>query len=345
MARNPIPIINNISPFTEGAPPDDLQIEAINQEEVLIGDPALDEIVEQDSTFDENLVEQISQKELNRKASDLIKTYETDLSSRSEWEDKYKDGLKTLDADGGLTESEEQRASRGLSTVIHPLISEAATQFNAKAIAELYPSGGPVKTVIVGEPNEELEEQAKRVRDFMNYQITSEMPEYFPDLDQMLFHLPLVGQAFKKVWWDPEKNRQMSLFVKAEDFVVAPDANDLKTASRYTQIIRMSKNDFNKYVDAGFYEPSDFDGEGLDPAGATINEIEGLDAYDSEGKSEMMTLLEMHIYEQFDGLDGFEGKEDNNEVAIPYVVTIDYEAEKVVSIRRNWKEDDERKER
>ena len=150
-----------------------------------------------------------------------------------------------MDPEGGLEESDEERASRGLSTVVHPMISEAATQFNARAIAELYPSGGPVKTVIIGEPNDDTEEQARRVQQFMNYQIQEEMPEYFPDLDQMLFHLPLVGQTFKKVWWDANKDRQCSKFVKAEDFVVAPESTDLYTSPRYTHVIRMPRNDYN----------------------------------------------------------------------------------------------------
>ena len=184
-------------PFAEGAPPDELQVETVG-DEVLIGDPELDNIEDVESSFDENLAEQIDEKELNQKASELIQSYETDREARSEWEDRYKKGLETLDPEGGLQEGEDERASRGLSVVV-PLIAEAATQFNARAIDELYPSGRPVKTVIVGEPTEESENQARRVKDFMNYQITQEMPEYFPELDQMLFHLQLFGHNFKNV--------------------------------------------------------------------------------------------------------------------------------------------------
>jgi hypothetical protein len=221
MARSPT-VPTELAPFAEGTPLDDLQVEEIDNDEVLIGDPELDEVSEDESNFDANLAEVIDDNELARKGQTLISYYENDREARSEWEDRYKKGLQTLDPDGGLDESEEERATRGLSTVVHPMISEAATQFNAKAIAELYPSGGPVKTVIVGDPNEELEEQARRVREFMNYQITQEMPEYFPDLDQMLFQLPLVGQTFKKVWWDANMDRQCSQFVKAEDFRCRP---------------------------------------------------------------------------------------------------------------------------
>ena len=155
MARSPINIQAEEPMFAEGEPADDLQVENIG-DDVLIGDPAED-MVQEATDFDQNLAEVIDERELSKKADELIQHYENDKSARSEWERRYKEGLRTLDTEGGLDESEDQRASRGLSTVVHPLISEAATQFNARAIAELYPSDGPVKTVIVGEPNEEVE--------------------------------------------------------------------------------------------------------------------------------------------------------------------------------------------
>ena len=336
MARKPVAIQQQTVPFSEGAPADDLQVETIG-DEVLIGDPELDKTVEPDSTFDENLAEDMSAKDLGRTASDLISYYNNDREARSEWEERYKKGLETLNPDGGMEDSEDERASRGLSIVVHPMIAEAATQFNARAIAELYPSGGPVKTVIVGDPNEELEEQARRVREYMNYQITQEMPEYFPDLDQMLFHLPLVGQTFKKVWWDSNLERQCSQFVKAEDFVVAPESKDLYTSPRYTHVIRMPKIDYNRYVQSGYYLPTSDKGGDLDPSGDTIGQIEGVDQYGDSSEDEVITLLEMHVYESFE--------DEDAEVAIPYVVTVDYDNEKIVSIRRNWREEDELKKR
>ena len=339
MARQP-----KVIPFAETMPSDDFQVEQINDDEVLIGDPELDIVDETESTFDENLADTIDAKELNGVASQLISSYESDKEARSDWEYRYKQGLETLDTSGGQDEEENQRATRGLSTVVHPMIAEAATQFNARAIAELYPSGGPVKTVIIGEPNEEMEEQAKRVKDFMNYQITQEMPEYFPDLDQMLFQLPLVGHTFKKVWWDANLERQCSQFVKAEDFVVSPDSKDLYTATRYTHVIRMPKNDFNKYVEAGHYLPSKYSAEDVDPSGDIGSEIEGVDPY-GDSNDQVMTLLEVHSYEMFDGIDGIEDNEDDDAVALPYVITIDYDAEKIVAVRRNWEEEDEKKKR
>ena len=321
-------------PFAEGSPPDDLKVEEVG-DDVLIGDPELDIVEETESSFDENLAEQIDEKELNRKASELIKAYETDREARSEWEEKYKKGLETLDADGGLDEGEDERATRGLSVVVHPLIAEAATQFNARAIAELYPSGGPVKTVIVGEPTEESEDQARRVKDFMNYQITQEMPEYFPELDQMLFHLPLVGHTFKKIWWDVNLDRQCSQFVKAEDFVVSPESKDLHTSIRYTHVIRMPKNDYERYVESGYYLPTSDQGSDIDPSGNTVGQIEGVDQDLDESEDHMITLLEMHVYDYFD--------EEESEVGLPYVITIDYDNDTIVSIRRNWNEEDEKK--
>ena len=341
MAREPVSIQQSIAPFAETAPADELQVEEIG-DDVLIGDPELDSVEDIDSTFDANLAEDMSDKELNTSASELISYYNNDREARSEWEDRYKKGLKTLDPDGGMEESEDERASRGLSIVVHPMIAEAATQFNARAIAELYPSGGPVKTVIIGDPNEELEEQARRVREYMNYQITQEMPEYFPDLDQMLFHLPLVGQTFKKVWWDSTMDRQCSQFVKAEDFVVAPESKDLYTSPRYTHGIRIPKNDYNRYVQSGYYLPTDDKGGDIDPSGDTIGEIEGVDQYGDDSQDQVMTLLEMHVYHNFeDDIDD----DDDNAVGIPYVVTVDYDNESIVSIRRNWREEDDMKKR
>ena len=339
MAREPVVIQQPLAPFAETAPADDLQVEEIG-DDVLIGDPELDNIEEEDTNFGANLAEEMSDKELTQAASSLVTYYNNDREARSEWEERYKKGLKTLDPDGGMEESEDERATRGLSVVVHPMIAEAATQFNAKAISELYPSGGPIKTVIVGDPNEELEEQARRVREYMNYQITQEMPEYFPDLDQMLFHLPLVGQTFKKVWWDTNMDRQCSQFVKAEDFVVAPESKDLYTSPRYTHIIRIPKNDYNRYVQSGYYLQTDDKGGDIDPSGDVIGEIEGVDQYGDDSQDQVMTLLEMHVYDNFEE---DTDDDDDNAVGIPYVVTVDYDNEKVVSIRRNWREDDERK--
>jgi len=339
MAKQP-----NVIPFQEGAPADELEVEQIG-DEVLIGNASLDDIVEITDEHDQNLAEELDENDSARKAQNLLEAFESDKEARSEWEYRYKQGLETLEPDGGLSEEEEQRATRGLSTVVHPMIAEAATQFNAKAIAELYPSGGPVKTTIIGEPTEELEDQARRVKDYMNYQITQEMPEYFPDLDTMLFQLPLIGHAFKKVFFDTNLGRQCSQFVKAEDFIVAPDSKDLLTSIRYSHIIRMPRNDYNRYVEGGYYLPIKYMGSEIDPAGSIGEDIEGVSQGD-EAHNETVTLIEMHVYETFDGIDGIVDDEENQDmVAFPYVVTIDYDSQKIVSVRRNWEQEDEKKSR
>ena len=339
MAKDPTAMI----PFSEGAPDDGLQVEELPSGEVLVGafTPANDE---PESEFDQNLVEFIDPRDLSSSASELIDYFESDKAGRMEWEQRYKDGLKTLDPDGNLHDDDEERAIRGLSQVVHPMIAEAATQFQSRAIAELYPSGGPVRTVIVGETDDEVDAQATRVKEYMNYQITQEMPEFFPDLDKMLFHLPLVGQTFKKVWFDPSLDRVTARFVQAEDFVVSPDSTDLKTSPRYTHTIKLSRNDYNRFVKAGYYEPLDLTSVGADEDSNTVEEIEGISAYDAERDDGTVVLLEMHTYYMFDGIDGADSSDDNA-VALPYVITIEQNSEKIVSVRRNWNEEDERQEK
>ena len=329
---------DKIIPFSEGSPPDDLEVEDVGDGTVLIGEP--EDIIEPTTEFDANLAEVIEEDEINKQATLLLNYYETDRQARSTWEERYKDGLKTLDADGGMMDSDDQRATKGLSQVVHPMIAEAATQFQARAIAELFPAGGPVKTVSIGDGDDEVREQAIRVKDYMNYQLLEEMPEYFPDVDQMLFHLPLIGQTFKKVWFDPSLKRITSRFVKAENFVVAPESTDLLTSPRYTHVIEMPRNEYNKFVQAGYYLPSERFAASGEPNENVVYDIEGINPSESEGNDEVMTLLEMHTDVIWDNIDNV-NKEDPDAVALPYVITIDHESQKIVSIRRNWLEEDE----
>ena len=340
MAKDPAAII----PFSEGSPADSLKVEELPDGNVLVGDPETEE-QPQDSKFEENIALDLSEAVLNNTASELINFYETDRAGRQEWEQRYKDGLKTLDIDGNVVDDDENRAVRGLSQVVHPIIAEAATQFQARAIQELYPAGGPVRTIIVGEADDELEEQATRVKEYMNYQIVEEMPEFFPDLDKMLFHLPLVGQTFKKVWYDPSMDRLTARFVQAEDFVVSPDSTDLRTSPRYTQIIKLSRNDYNRFVKAGYYEPLGPNEGGADiEESSTVESIEGISAFGAEQDDKTVVLLEMHTYYMFDGIDDADSS-DIDAVALPYVITMEQESQTVVSIRRNWHEDDENQEK
>ena len=340
MARDPAAII----PFSDGAPGDTLKVEELSDGNVLIGE-AEQVVDEPSSDFEANLVSELSEQDLKSTASELIDYYQTDKAGRNEWEERYKDGLKTLDTDGNLLDDDENRAVKGLSQVVHPIIAEAATQFQARAIAELYPAGGPVRTVIIGEADDELEEQATRVKEYMNYQIMEEMPEFFPDLDKMLFHLPLVGQTFKKVWYDPSMDRLTARFVEAEDFVVSPDSTDLRTSPRYTQVIKLSRNDYNRFVKAGYYEPlSNYEGGSDVTTPDTVETIEGISPYGSEQDDKTVVLLEMHTYYMFDDIDGGDST-DQDAVALPYVITIEQESQTVVSIRRNWHEDDDKQEK
>tara|TARA_R110000751_G_scaffold69420_5_gene140990 strand:- start:2436 stop:4940 length:2505 start_codon:yes stop_codon:yes gene_type:complete len=340
MAKDPAAII----PFSEGSPADSLKVEELPDGNVLVGDPETEE-QPQDSKFEENIALDLSEAVLNNTASELINFYETDRAGRQEWEQRYKDGLKTLDIDGNVVDDDENRAVRGLSQVVHPIIAEAATQFQARAIQELYPAGGPVRTIIIGEADDELKEQASRVKEYMNYQIVEEMPEFFPDLDKMLFHLPLVGQTFKKVWYDPSMDRLTARFVQAEDFVVSPDSTDLRTSPRYTQIIKLSRNDYNRFVKAGYYEPLGPNEGGADiEESSTVESIEGISAFGAEQDDKTVVLLEMHTYYMFDGIDDADSS-DIDAVALPYVITMEQESQTVVSIRRNWHEDDENQEK
>ena len=340
MAKDPAAVI----PFSDGSPADTLNVEELPDGDVLIGDAELDEEVET-SSFEENIAKELPQNVLNNIASELIDYFETDKAGRDEWEQRYKEGLKTLSMDGNVVDDDEDRAVRGLSQVVHPIIAEAATQFQSRAISELYPADGPVRTVVVGEMTDELEEQATRVKDYMNYQILEEMPEFFPDLDKMLFHLPLVGQTFKKVWYDPSMDRLTARFVQAEDFVVSPDSTDLRTSPRYTQIIKLSRNDYNRFVQAGYYEPlGAYDSAGDINDAGTVETIEGINPYGAEQDDKTVFLLEMHTYYMIDGVDDADSS-DPNAVALPYVITIDQESQTIVSIRRNWHEEDEKQEK
>ena len=325
MAKDPAAVI----PFSDGSPADTLNVEELPDGDVLIGDAELDEEIET-SSFEENIAKELPQNVLNNIASELIDYFETDKAGRDEWEQRYKEGLKTLSMDGNVVDDDEDRAVRGLSQVVHPIIAEAATQFQAKAINELFPARGPVGATILGEATEETQRQADRVSTYMNYQLTDEMTEYFPDLDQMLFHLPLVGQTYKKCWFDINLRRITSRFVQAEDFVIDAGATDLESAARYTHILRIPRHEYNQYVANGFYEPVSNLGSPLEET--TVQDIDGVDAVYSENYAPV-ELLEIHTFSDI-------LNEDEEDPDKPVVITIHKESESVVAIRRNWDEED-----
>jgi len=255
------------------------------------------------------------------------------MESRSEWEETYTKGLDQL----GVKHEERSQPFEGASGVTHPLIAESVTQFQAQAYKELLPSGGPVKTQVLGLQDAAREEQASRVKNFMNYQIMEIMEEFDPDMDQLLFYLPLSGSTFKKVYFDQAKQRAVSKFIPAQDLVVPYAASDLATASRVTHVLRMDANEVRKMQIAGVYrdvELSKYE-EGEDEVRQKIDEIQGTSRTYTD---EVFTILEMHV--DLD-LEGFEDMSPNGEptgIALPYIVTIDEGSGKILGIRRNFEE-------
>ena len=279
-----------------------------------------------------NLAEELDEKEVAKVGKDLVRAYEDDKSSRKNWEDQYSKGLRML----GIVVEDRQDPFPGASGVHHPLLAEAATQFQARAIAEMFPAGGPVKTQIIGKTTDKKLEQAQRVQDFMNFQVTQEIPDYFNELDQMLFYLSLAGSAFKKIYFDNTLDRICSKFVPAEEFVISMENTDLETADRYTQVMKLTRTEIRKHQISGYYK--DVPLTKSDPnTGATSGDmveqtLQRLEGMTPSMASKIHTLLEVHA--------NVDLGEDPDQLALPYIITIDYESQRVLSIRRNWKEED-----
>ena len=230
---------------------------------VAFGEEVTEEPLEPD--FYRNLSEDMDQRDLDRLASQLIDNYKEDKDSRKDWENSYSEGLNLL----GMDNEERTQPFQGASGVYHPLLSEAVAQFQASAYKELLPAGGPVDTRIVGKVSPERTSQATRVKDFMNYQITEVMQEFDPELDQMLFYLPLSGSSFKKVYYDENLNRAVSKFITSEDLVVPYETTDLLSASRITHVIKMKTNDVRKLQLSGFYRDIELIPTSPDPSEIT----------------------------------------------------------------------------
>ena len=283
-----------------------------------------------------NLAEILDDSVLGALSSDLRDKIDDDRESREDWEEAISKGLKLL----GVNYEERNDPFLGASGVHHPLLSEAVTQFQAQAYKEMLPAGGPVKTQILGAPNKMLEDQAQRVKDFMNYQITEIMEEYDPDTDQMLFYLPLTGSTFKKVYFDAGKQRAVSKFVPAEDLIVPYSASDLNTAERVTHVVRMTENELRKLQVAGVYRDIDLQAGDEDDDSSirtTGNELQGIRP--SYG-DDTFTLLEIHT--EID-LEGFEDIDEGGEptgVKLPYIVTLDEGSGQVLSVVRNYRQAD-----
>jgi hypothetical protein len=280
-----------------------------------------------------NLAEFLDEGYLGEISTELQGSYEDDLSSRSEWEEGYTKGLDQL----GVKYEERSQPFEGASGVTHPLIAESVTQFQAQAYKELLPAGGPVQTQVMGLQDAEREEQASRVKHFMNYQITEVMEEYDPDMDQLLFYLPLSGSTFKKVYFDEARQRAVAKFVPAQDLVVPYSATDLQTAPRVTHVLRMDANEIRKLQVAGFYrdiELSKYETES-DPVRQKVDEIQGTSKSYTD---DVYTLLEMHVDLDLEGFEDMSPEGEPTGIQLPYIVTIDEGSGQVLSIRRNFDE-------
>lgn len=287
----------------------------------------------------DDLSRHIHEQDLATLASQLFADFRADERSLDDNRKIIEKGLKLL----GVTLEELTEPFEGACSAVYPLMLEAAVQFQARAIAELFPSSGPVKTQIIGSNTHERVQQAARVKEFMNYQLTEVMDEYFDELDQMLFTLPIVGSCFKKLYYDPSLGRPVSRLVPVENFVVAYHVTDLRTCGRYTHVIPMEEVELKKLQASGFYRddvmPVSEPSEEKKPVQTQVHKIEGRTETPEAGGNHY-NLLEMHV--DLD-LPGFEDRTSDNEktgIALPYVVTLDKQSQKILSIRRNWAEDD-----
>ena len=308
----------------------DIEVEELQEEEL---EEEL-EAEEEENPFYENLAETLDERVLSRMAGELISDYKKDKESRSDWEKSYTNGLDLL----GFKYNNESGPFQGASSVTHPMLAEAVTQFQAQAYKELLPSDGPVRTQVVGELTDEKTAQAERVKEFMNYMIMNKMEEYTPEFDQLLFYLPLAGSAFKKIYYDDVMQRAVSKFVPAEDLVVPYYATDLNDCERITHVIRMSENDVLKKQRSGFYRdveilPSRLDSDDVKDK---YDQLEG--TRNSDDSDYQMNVLEMHV--DLD-LEEFEMDSDEKNIKVPFIVTLDEGSREILSIYRNYDEDDE----
>ena len=287
------------------------------------------EIMPPDTGFDGNLSEFIDENDLQVISSELRQSFEDDKSSRQQWEEAYTKGLDLL----GLNYQERSQPFQGASGVTHPLLAESVTQFQAQAYKELLPASGPIRTQIIGSATKDKEDQAQRVSDFMNYQIMHVMEEYDPELDQMLFYLPLAGSTFKKIYYDSNLGRAVSKFIPAEDLVVPYTATNLEECERVTHILKRTDNDIKKMQVTGFYR--DVDLQVIEEERRVEEKERKLSGIQKTGyRDDQYTLLEMHV-----DLD-VPGFEDPDGIKLPYIVTIDEGSGNILSIYRNYSEND-----
>jgi len=312
-----------------------MEIQIENPDSVTLDDGSMEITIipgkEKDDEFNNNLAEDMDEGELTELSGDLIGEYDADINSRKDWLTTYVDGLELL----GLKVEDRTEPWPGACNVFHPLMTEALVKFQAETMMETFPAAGPVKTIIVGKQTPEKEEAAHRVREDMNYQLTDTMPEYRPEHERMLWGLGLAGNAFKKVYFDPSLERQVAMYVPAEDIVVPYGASNLETAERVTHVMRKTPNELKKLQVAGFYRDVDLGEPFLDIDEAEKKIAEKLGFNPSE--DDRFKILEIHVNLDLENGDSEDG------IALPYVVTIEKGTSTILAIRRNWNPDDKLK--
>ena len=318
----------------------EIEIEDPEEVNIKIGDMEInidpDRMPEDE--FSANLAEELPEQYLAELSSNLLGDFSNDINSRKDWLETYVDGLELL----GLKIEQRSEPWEGACAVYHPLLSEALVKFQAETMMETFPAAGPVKTSIIGKETPECLEAAARVQENMNYQLMDKMPEYRPEHERMLWGLGLAGNAFKKVYYDPALERQVSVFVTAEDMVVPYGASNLETAERVTHVMRKTKQELHNLQQMGFYRDIELGDPGydLDEVEKKIAEQMGFDATNDD----RYKILEMNV--DLD-LEGYEDEDDGEKtgIALPYVVTIDKGTTEILAVRRNWKQEDKQKAR
>ena len=316
-----------------------IEIEIEDPESVKIGIDGLEIEIEPgedtDEDFGANLAEYIDDSELQNLAGDLIGDFEGDIGSRKDWIQTYVDGLELL----GLKIEERSEPWEGACGVYHPILSEAVVKFQAETMMSIFPAAGPVKTLIVGKETAAKKQSAERVQNDMNIQLTEKMPEYRPETERMLWGLGLSGNAFKKVYYDPHLERQVAMYVPAEDLVVPYGASSLEAAERVTHVMRKNENEIKRLQEAGFYRDVDLG----DPVN-TMDEVEKKIAEKMGFRAtadDRFKLLEMQVELDLPGYEHKNKKGEPTGIALPYIVTIEKGTSNVLAIRRNWDPEDE----
>ena len=320
----------------EEGPAMEIEIEDPESVNIGLGDIEIQLRPEKETAedFDANLAEYIDDGDLSGLAEELVGDFDKDMMDRRDWIKAYVDGLKLL----GLNYEERTEPWQGACGVFHPMLTESVVRFQSEAMMETFPAMGPVKTQIVGKVDLMREEAAARVREDMNYQLTEVMTEYRPEHEKMLWALPLAGSAFKKVYYDPSKGRQVAVFIPAEDIVVPYGASSIEDSDRVTHVMRKTENDVKKLQEAGFYIDVD-----LGEPGYELDDIEKQKAEETgmnATQDDRYRILEMHVNLDLKGFEHKDKKGEPTGIALPYVVTVEKSSRTVLAIRRNWYEDD-----